>query len=123
MGAHHHHHTSAGDLAILEQAFIAGFTTAHDPQAFLKLAGIALQLDAANLVDVRVEHTCTVGVVSPGFATTDLAYQPLPHELTQKSSHVVFVYVGRDGPKQLSFADVAPATAQPSNHHHHGELV
>ena len=132
MTDHHHADDAATDTEVLEAAFIAGFTAADDPQAFLRLAGIPLQRRVAgarlHLVDVRIEHCCSVGSVSPGFASTDLAYQPLPRELTRHTRRVVFVYLGRYGPKELNFADVATAQPAPKArprhpHHHHGEFV
>jgi hypothetical protein len=105
-GEHVHRHDEAGtanqeELKAIEAAFIAGFRDAPDKQAFLRLAGIPLSLErpgktALKLIEVRLADTYRVGSASPGFATRELSYQPLPAALLEQSTALAFIYVAVD---------------------------
>lgn len=84
----------------LEQAFIDGFRAAADKQAFLRLTGIPFDLGARGepalkLVEVRIEEVWTVGAVSPGFGSVELAHHPLPAEMIKRGTRVVLEYVSQ----------------------------
>ena len=99
---HTHPHSHAGEnaeeLKAVEAAFIAGFREAPDKQAFLRLSGIPLSLErpgatALKLIEVKLTDNYQVGSASPGFATRELSYQPLPAALVGHRTNLIFVYV------------------------------
>ncbi len=112
--AHHHHEASAADqeeLKAVETAFVAGFRDAPDKQAFLRLSGIPLSLErpsqtALKLIEVKLADTFRVGSASPGFATRELSYQPLPAALVGQSTALAFVYVSADAVVEKTLAEI-----------------
>lgn len=114
--AHPHPHAeeNAEDRKAVEAAFIAGFRGAPDKQAFLRLSGIPLSLERAGatalkLIEVKFEDTFRVGSASPGFATRELSYQPLPAALVEQAIKLCFVYVSADALEEKTLAEIWPA--------------
>jgi hypothetical protein len=112
--AHHHAHASANDeeMKAIEAAFIAGFRDAPDKQAFLRLSGIPLSLErpgetSLKLIEVKLTDKFQVGSASPGFATRELSYQPLPAALVGQTTMLAFVYVSVDAVEEKTFAAVS----------------
>ena len=112
---HTHSHPHAGENAeemkAVEAAFIAGFRDAPDKQAFLRLSGIPLSLErpgatALKLIEVKLTDSYQVGSASPGFATRELSYQPLPAALVGHSTSLMFVYVSADSVAEKRLAEV-----------------
>ncbi len=88
----------AADLQALTAQFIDGFAKAADKQAYLKLAGIPLEIDDAGgpslkLVDVRLTTEWQVGTASPSFGSAELSYLPFPGEMIAERTNMEFVYV------------------------------
>ena len=112
---HTHPHPHAGETAeelqVIEAAFIAGFREAPDKQAFLRLSGIPLSLDrpgatALKLIEVKLTDNYQVGSASPGFATRELSYQPLPAALVGHGTTLTFVYVAVDALVEKPLAEI-----------------
>lgn len=114
MGEAHTHaqdEERSAEREAVEQAFIAGFRSAPDKQAFLRLAGIPLSLErrgktALKLIEVKLEDRFQVGSASPGFATRELSYQPLPAALVAQTTQLAFVYVSADTLVEKTLAEV-----------------
>lgn len=119
---HEEHHA-------LERAFIDGFRQAGDKQGFLRLARIPLELarpgrPGLKLMQVMIADVFEVGRASPGFASRELVYHPLPGKLVTARARLLFRYVSADELCELGLAellDQAPAAAQDglAQHHHH----
>ena len=102
-GHHLHSHTHdedpTGDLQILASEFIEGFTTARDKAAFLRLAGVPLEIADVEggaplkLVDVALTTEWQVGTASPSFGSSELCYLPFPGDMIEDRSNLSFVYV------------------------------
>jgi hypothetical protein len=116
-GNHVHSHENAAidheEMKAVEAAFIAGFRDAPDKQAFLRLSGIPLSLErpgqtALKLIEVKLADKFQVGSASPGFATRELSYQPLPAALVAQTTTLAFVYVSVDAVVEKTFAAVSP---------------
>jgi hypothetical protein len=115
-GTHHHHESTAAndeEMKAIEAAFIAGFRDALDKQAFLRLSGIPFSLErpgetSLKLIEVKLADKFQVGSVSPGFATRELSYQPLPAALVAQTTTLIFVYVSMDAVVEKTFAEVLP---------------
>jgi hypothetical protein len=112
------------DEAILEAAFVAGFRSAPDRQAFLALAGIPTNLARPglpdlNLVEVKIEETSRVGAAAPGFATRALSYQPLPGAMIRSTTRLAFVYVAADATESRSLASLRQSDHEHSHDHAH----
>lgn len=116
---HTHHHQDESiaandeELKAIEAAFIAGFRDAPDKQAFLCLSRIPQSLErpgetALKLIEVRLADTFRVGAASPGFATRELSYQPLPAALVSQATTLAFVYVSADAAVEKTFVEVWP---------------
>jgi len=87
--------------AAVESAFISGFRHAHDKLGFLRLARIPLELHRAHkpglkLMQVVIEDTYEVGRASPGFASRELVYHPLPGKLVTAAARLRFRYVSAE---------------------------
>jgi hypothetical protein len=85
-------------IEVAEQAFIEGFRSASDKLGFLKLARIPLELQIGGgpglkLMEVAIEEVTEVGRASPGFASRELVYHPLPKGLVTARSRVSFHYI------------------------------
>jgi hypothetical protein len=118
----------------LEQAFIEGFRRAGDKPGFLRLAQIPLELDRTGqaglkLMHVVVEDVAEVGRASPGFASRELVYHPLPAKLVTSRARLRFRYVSADDLKEFSLAELLDqrpaeiATGAGRHHHHDGEAT
>ncbi|MEO1291516.1 MAG: hypothetical protein AAFV62_01580 [Pseudomonadota bacterium] len=122
---HLHSHLSpedeAAELQALTAQFIEGFTQATDKAAFLKLAGVPLEIAGAEdgavlkLVDVSISHQWQVGAASPAFGSAELSYLPYPGDLIQERVNCSFVYVSlhdrRDVDLRSFLADQRDAAA------------
>lgn len=100
----------------LEHAFVDGFRTAPDKQAFLHLAGIPYELEAEGapglkLVEIRIDEIYEVGSVTRGFDSQELVHHPLPTEMIHSHTGLTFVYVSTTERRELRFADVNPGRA------------
>lgn len=114
--SHHHRHDAyeavkPEEMKAVEAAFISGFRNAPDKQAFLRLSGIPLSLDrpgatALKLIEVKLEDKYQVGSASPGFATRELSYQPLPAALVGQTTRLIFVYVSVDEMIEKSLGEI-----------------
>lgn len=122
-GKAHHHHASvaanAEEMKAVEAAFIAGFRDAPDKQAFLRLSGIPLSLErpgqtALKLIEVELTDKFQVGSASPGFATRELSYQPLPAALVSQTTALTFIYVSVDSMVEKTLSEVWPAQGRPA---------
>ena len=99
---HLHSHMEPGDAAADLQAlttqFIDGFTAAKDKPAYLKIAGVPLEIGggdtpALKLVDVELRTEWEVGTASPSFGSRELSYLPFPGEMITERTNMGFVYV------------------------------
>jgi len=97
-----------------EGAFVDGFRAARDKRAFLTLTGVPLEFEPEDepglkLLEVRIEDGFQVGSASPGFASRELVYQPLPGPLIRQNTRVVLVYVSAVERRELSLHDALHA--------------
>ncbi|MEL6278757.1 MAG: hypothetical protein AAFR28_07745 [Pseudomonadota bacterium] len=100
---HLHSHMSpddeAAELQALTAQFIEGFTQATDKAAFLRLAGVPLEIPsdsgagALKLVDVSITHQWQVGAASPAFGSDELSYLPYPGDLIKERVNCALIYV------------------------------
>jgi hypothetical protein len=113
-----------------ESAFIDGFRAAADKQGFLALARIPLELPDSDgpslkLVEVILADSFEVGRASPGFASRELVYHPLPGKLVTSRTRLSFRYVSIARARELSLAEVLErsgvALKIEEGHHHHAE--
>ncbi|WP_121064804.1 hypothetical protein [Chachezhania antarctica] len=127
---HHHHHPHdhnhdhgpdhlhshmepadhAADLQVLAAQFIDGFQQAKDKQAYLKLAGVPLEITpgdgpALKLVDVQLTTEWQVGTASPSFGSTELSYLPFPGNMITERTNMGFVYVSMRDKKVVDLRD------------------
>lgn len=102
--AHHlRSHLSAEDEAAALQAlsaqFIEGFAAASDKAAFLRIAGVPLEIESEGggptlkLVDVSVTSQWQVGAASPAFGSAELSYLPFPGEMIRERTNCALTYV------------------------------
>ena len=100
--AHLHSHVGspdeAADLAALAAGFIEGFVKAGDKASYLRLARIPSELPspagpALKLVDIEIRTNWQVATASPGFASRELVYLPLPGERIAGRTNLTFIYV------------------------------
>lgn len=89
---------ASAEIAALASQFIEGFTAATDKAAFLRLAGVPLEIPsesggaALKLVDVRIASEWRVGAASPAFGG-GLSYLPYPGDMIHERVNCAFVYV------------------------------
>ena len=111
-----------------ERAFIDGFRAASDKQGFLALARIPHELPdgdgpSLKLVEVILADSVEVGRASPGFASRELVYHPLPGKLVTSRTRLSFRYVSLARMRELSLAEVLErsgvALSLEDGHHHH----
>lgn len=127
---HHHHHPHdhnhdhgpdhlhshmesadrAADLQVLATQFIDGFQQAKDKQAYLKLAGVPLEITpgdgpALKLVDVQLTTEWQVGTASPSFGSAELSYLPFPGEMITERTNMSFVYVSMRDKRMVDLRD------------------
>jgi hypothetical protein len=113
-GDHLHSHMSetdaAADLQVMTAQFIDGFTAARDKAAYLRIAGVPLEIDGPGglplkLVDVTLTTEWQVGTASPSFGTRELSYLPFPGEMIAERTNMGFVYVSMDEKKVVDLRD------------------
>ena len=100
---HLHSHISASDAAdelqVLTAQFIDGFREAKDKAAYLRIAGVPLEIadpaggPALKLVDITLTTEWQVGTASPSFGSRELSYLPYPGEMVTERTNMGFVYV------------------------------
>ncbi|WP_158964571.1 hypothetical protein [Chachezhania sediminis] len=130
IGHHHHHHPHdhnhdhgpdhlhshmepadrAADLQVLASQFIDGFQQARDKQAYLKLAGVPLEIGEGDspslkLVDVNLTTEWQVGTASPSFGSRELSYLPFPGEMITERTNMGFVYVSMKEKRVVDLRD------------------
>src|SRR5260370_15683974 len=115
-----------------EAAFIDGCRAVADKQGFLALARIRLELadgDGSSLkwVEVILADRFEVGRASPGFASRELVYHPLPGKLVASRTRLAFRYVSIARARELSLAEVLERSGvelrMEAGHHHHAGKV
>ncbi len=100
---HLHSHISqtdgVDDLQVLTDQFIDGFREAKDKAAYLRIAGVPLEIDdeaggpPLKLVDVTLTTEWQVGTASPSFGSRELNYLPYPGDMIAERTNMGFVYV------------------------------
>ncbi len=97
--SHLHRRDDAADIRVLTDQFIDGFLGAKDKMAYLRIAGVPLEIEDAaggpsmKLVDVQLTTEWQVGTASPSFGSRELSYLPYPGEMVTERTNLVFVYV------------------------------
>ena len=123
-GGHLHSHMSdtdaAADLQVMTAQFIDGFTAARDKAAYLRIAGVPLEIDGSDglplkLVDVRLTTEWQVGTASPSFGSRELSYLPFPGEMIAERTNMGFVYVSMDEKKEVDLRDFMAERLQDEN--------
>ena len=123
------------DYHAIEAAFVAGFRQAPDKTGFLRLARVPAELSpegelGLKLIEVKLDESAVVGSASPGFASRELVYHPLPGPMIRSETKLLFRYVSATGVRDLSLADVLRLSGQDhpeaegadhghGHHHHH----
>ena len=109
-----------------ERAFIEGFRQVSDKLGFLRLARIPLELElpgepGLKLMQVMLEELFEVGRASPGFASRELVYHPLPAGLVTSQTRLAFRYVSAVTTRLFTLAELlAHGEAGGPVPHHHG---
>lgn len=89
----------AENLQVLTTQFIDGFVAAKDKMAYLRLAGVPLEISdpeggpSMKLVDVQLTTEWQVGTASPSFGSQELSYLPYPGDMVTERTNMGFVYV------------------------------
>ena len=114
-GDHLHSHVAeadrAKDIQVLATQFIDGFTVAKDKMAYLRLAGVPLEIEAPEggpsmkLVDVQLTTEWQVGTASPALGTRELSYLPYPGDMVTERTNMGFVYVSIEAKKVVDLRD------------------
>ncbi|SEA35011.1 hypothetical protein [Rubrimonas cliftonensis] len=100
--SHIHAPEAAETIAALAGQFIDGFKAAADKMAFLRLAGVPLEIGGAGgapslkLVDVTLTTEWQVGTASPSFGSRELSYLPFPGPMVAERTNMGLVYVSLD---------------------------
>lgn len=90
---------AAADTQVLTDQFIDGFVAAKDKMAYLRIAGVPLEIKdpaggpSMKLVDVNLSTEWQVGTASPSFGSKELSYLPYPGEMVTERTNLEFVYV------------------------------
>ncbi len=96
--SHLRHDDKAADIQVLTDQFIDGFVTAKDKMAYLRIAGVPLEIGgeaggpSMKRVDVRLSTEWQVGTASPSFGSRELSYLPYPGEMVTERTNLGFVY-------------------------------
>ncbi len=116
-GPPHHLHShisdakTAEDVQALSAQFIDGFRAAADKAAFLRLAGIPLEIaDEAGgaplkLVDISIRSDYQVGAASPAFGRADLSYLPYPGAMIRERENCILTYVSLTSRRDLDLRE------------------
>jgi hypothetical protein len=118
--AHHlHSHMEpadeAAELQVLAAQFIDGFREARDKAAYLRIAGVPLELEDEDggpplkLVDVALRTEWQVGTASPSFGSRELSYLPFPGEMISERTNLSFEYVSLDRRRSVDLRDLLRA--------------
>jgi hypothetical protein len=112
---HLHSHMDPADevaeLQILARQFIDGFREAADKAAYLRIAGVPLEIEDAEggpplkLVDVSLTTEWQVGTASPSFGSRELSYLPFPGEMIAERTNMGFVYVSLDAKRTVDLRE------------------
>jgi hypothetical protein len=100
--SHMHGPDAAEAVAALAAQFVDGFRAAADKMAFLRLAGVPLEIPdgrggpTLKLVDVQLTTEWQVGTASPSFGSRELSYLPFPGPMVAERTNMGFVYVSLD---------------------------
>ena len=90
---------AAEEVRALSAQFIEGFRAATDKAAFLRLAGVPLEIESETggetlkLVDVSVKTEWAVGAASPAFGGGGLSYLPYPGDMIKERTNCALTYV------------------------------
>ena len=120
---HLHSHMDPGDqaaeLQVLTAQFIDGFREARDKAAYLRIAGVPLEIEdpdggpTLKLVDVKLTTEWQVGTASPSFGSRELSYLPFPGEMISERTNMGFVYVSMDAKRVTDLRDFLAAREAP----------
>lgn len=107
--------SAAADLQVLATQFIDGFVTARDKAAYLKIAGVPLEIGGGDgpslkLVDVSLTSEWQVGTASPSFGSSELSYLPFPGEMVTERVNMGFVYVSLKAKRVVDLRDFLAAS-------------
>jgi hypothetical protein len=118
-GGHLHSHMDAGDAAaelqVLAAQFIDSFREARDKAAWLRVAGVPLEIPDGHggpplkLVDVQLATEWQVGTASPSFGTRELSYLPYPGSMVTERTNLGFVYVSLQEKRIVDLRDFLAA--------------
>jgi hypothetical protein len=116
---------------LIEAAFIEGLRQAPDKAGFLALARIPFELGdgegpGLKLLEVVLEDNIEVGRASPGFASRELVYHPLPGKLVTTRTRLAFRYVSSTRLIEISLAELlerSGVAVEASTHRHQGSAV
>jgi len=102
---------AAADLQVLTAEFIEGFRTARDKAAYLRIAGVPMEIPCRKgpplkLVDVRLTTEWQVGTASPAFGTRELSWLPFPGEMISERTNMAFLYVSLDERREVDLRAV-----------------
>lgn len=109
----------AADLQVLTAQFIDGFREARDKAAYLRIAGVPLEIpDEAGgpplkLVDVTLTTQWQVGTASPSFGSRELSHLPFPGEMIAERTNLGFVYVSLDDKRVVDLRGFLAARVAP----------
>jgi hypothetical protein len=109
--SHMHDPDRAEALRALAAEFIDGFRAAKDKIAYLRLAGVPLELPdgrggpSLKLVDVALTTEWQVGTASPSFGSRELSWLPFPGSMVSERTNMGFVYVSLDEKRVLDLRD------------------
>ena len=115
-GADHlHSHMDGPDraeaLRALAAEFIESFSAAKDKVAYLRLAGVPLELPdgrggpTLKLVDVQLTTDWQVGTASPSFGSRELSWLPFPGSMVSERVNMGFVYVSLEEKRVVDLRD------------------
>ncbi|MEO1276337.1 MAG: hypothetical protein AAFV96_13430 [Pseudomonadota bacterium] len=102
---------AAAELQVLTTQFIDGFREARDKAAYLRLAGVPLEIAdpqggaPLKLVDVTLRTDWQVGSAAPSFGTRELSYLPFPGSMIAERTNLAFVYVSLDRRRDVDLRD------------------
>ncbi len=97
----------AEDMKVLAAEFVESFRAARDKAAFLRLAGVPLEIEdeaggpSLKLVDLRLITEWQVGTAAPSFGSRDLSYQPFPGPMIRERENLAFVYVSLERRREV----------------------
>ncbi len=98
-------------LRALAAEFIDSFRAAKDKVAYLRLAGVPLELPdgrggpTLKLVDVQLSTEWQVGTASPSFGSRELSWLPFPGEMVRERVNMGFVYVSLEDKRVVDLRD------------------